>query len=610
MKCTEQAGAHLDTVCSKGVLLRCEGGHATAPWTMDLEQPKRPSCGNRFLQLGCSASAISMNHQKDHAHALREDEVCEALYFSGTAPATDCLGPISVRDIPGKGRGLVAQCEMRPGDLVMAVQPVVVLHGQQDAMPSPEALVEYLEKSWPSLPVRHRSIVRQMFVGSIDTHARTTSNHQPPTDRKLPIASEARAAADAETAAGTCGDGNDNGAVDFRAIVSYNAYGDEYEDLPAADLRGLPPRSHVGLWPYFNQLNHACAPNCVHYVVGSTMVVRAVQVIPEGCELLVSYLGRDDLAPRQVRQAALKARYGFICNCTRCQTEAELPEELQALLQQLYDRAQHELAPRFERLAASAASAAEEEGFYGAAGPRGALLLLLLIFMVPERVVLVLVLWAGPSSGTQQQQQQLASLESRLEDCARQLHLAIQAPVAASAACRLPGSGRQLTRVQAAQAAAYQLMELLHLHAEVTAAAAAGGGRTQAAASGALQACWHVLDAISRGSELQVFQACKMLSDALQATSRHHNHRHGKDGRDRTAKTAERQPKSSPSPSPPDGSPLPTCPPPVLTTPPPDEVREAASLLGLSLLARYGKLQGQRLTRMTQAAIRTSQRFF
>lgn len=66
--------------------------------------------------------------------------------------------------------------------------------------------------------------------------------------------------------------------VDLHAVVSYNAYGDEYEDLPAAGLRRAAPRSHVGLWPGFALLNHSCAPNCVQYVVGSTMTVRAVQV--------------------------------------------------------------------------------------------------------------------------------------------------------------------------------------------------------------------------------------------------------------------------------------------------------------------------------------------
>lgn len=83
-------------------------------------------------------------------------------------------------------------------------------------------------------------------------------------------------------------------------------------------------------------------------------------------------------------------------------------------------------------------------------------------------------------------------------------------------AASVTAAGRSLTRVQAAQAAAYQLLELLHLHAELSAAAAAAGGngaggpvagRYRQTAASALQACWHVLDAISRGSELQVHTA-------------------------------------------------------------------------------------------------------
>ncbi len=33
--------------------------------------------------------------------------------------------------LAGKGRGLVAGCQLRPGDLVMLARPLSVLHGQQ-----------------------------------------------------------------------------------------------------------------------------------------------------------------------------------------------------------------------------------------------------------------------------------------------------------------------------------------------------------------------------------------------------------------------------------------------------------------------------------------------
>jgi hypothetical protein len=80
--------------------------------------------------------------------------------------------------------------------------------------------------------------------------------------------------------------------------------------------------------------------------------------------------------------------------------------------------------------------------------------------------------------------------------------------------------------LQFTQAAAYQFLELLHLHAELLAAAAeaqataagapgaaapaaaasraASAAAASASAASALSACWHVLDGVARGSELQV----------------------------------------------------------------------------------------------------------
>lgn len=66
-------------------------------------------------------------------------------------------------------------------------------------------------------------------------------------------------------------------------LVRYNAFGDAFEDLAAAALRGARmPHSHVGCWPAFSLFNHSCVPNTVHYVVGQNMVVRATEDVPAG----------------------------------------------------------------------------------------------------------------------------------------------------------------------------------------------------------------------------------------------------------------------------------------------------------------------------------------
>lgn len=66
-------------------------------------------------------------------------------------------------------------------------------------------------------------------------------------------------------------------------LVKFNAFGDDYEDLAAAAVRGAAvPHSHMGLWPQFAMFNHACLPNAVHYNVGHALVVRAMEDVPAG----------------------------------------------------------------------------------------------------------------------------------------------------------------------------------------------------------------------------------------------------------------------------------------------------------------------------------------
>jgi hypothetical protein len=45
------------------------------------------------------------------------------------------------------------------------------------------------------------------------------------------------------------------------AILALNAFGDQYEDLAAATIKDVEPRSQIGVWPLFGMLNHSCVPN-------------------------------------------------------------------------------------------------------------------------------------------------------------------------------------------------------------------------------------------------------------------------------------------------------------------------------------------------------------
>lgn len=122
---------------------------------------------------------------------------------------------------------------------------------------------------------------------------------------------------------------------------------------------------YAGIWPVLAMINHSCSPNASVTVVGSSpswAVVRAAKPIPSGSEILINYAGAVCLhagffvmqilqrrvparsilmvwawacacacsqppaspcshagvhagAPASQRRAALRAGFGFVCNC-------------------------------------------------------------------------------------------------------------------------------------------------------------------------------------------------------------------------------------------------------------------------------------------------------
>lgn len=76
----------------------------------------------------------------------------------------------------------------------------------------------------------------------------------------------------------------------------------------------------TGFFALQSTMNHSCAPNAAADCDPSgQLVVSALQDIPVGAELLLSYIEEEgtDLADRQ----AMLWDYGFNCACSRCEAE-------------------------------------------------------------------------------------------------------------------------------------------------------------------------------------------------------------------------------------------------------------------------------------------------
>ncbi|KAG2701046.1 hypothetical protein I3760_06G025100 [Carya illinoinensis] len=72
----------------------------------------------------------------------------------------------------------------------------------------------------------------------------------------------------------------------------------------------------TGLYPVISIINHSCLPNSVLVFEGRLAVVRAVQHITQGAEVLISYI--ETAGSTMTRQKALTEQYLFTCTCPRC----------------------------------------------------------------------------------------------------------------------------------------------------------------------------------------------------------------------------------------------------------------------------------------------------
>lgn len=218
--------------------------------------------------------------------------------------------------IAGKGRGIVATEDIAPGQLLMLDPALALVDASTQQRPEPDDLVDaimgnpaILQSPWVPLlydgTKRSTQETPDLSLLSSAPPAAAGITSSPAPSSSSPSSSAAAAASphgSSPTVAGKKA-GFSKGSVKAKLakkraekesqtnlskilkLVNYNCYGDNHEDLAAAEARGETARGHVGLWPAFAMLNHSCIPNAMNYVMGRSMVVRAVKPIPAGSEV-------------------------------------------------------------------------------------------------------------------------------------------------------------------------------------------------------------------------------------------------------------------------------------------------------------------------------------
>ena len=74
--------------------------------------------------------------------------------------------------------------------------------------------------------------------------------------------------------------------------------------------------SGIGIYPLVSLVNHSCHPNACFVFAGNELMLRALEPIPAGAEITVSYVDCRRVAP--VRHAHLLKNYDFLCRCDVC----------------------------------------------------------------------------------------------------------------------------------------------------------------------------------------------------------------------------------------------------------------------------------------------------
>lgn len=190
-----------------------------------------------------------------------------AHFLNGTDPLKELDIPLfEIKDIPGKGKGLIARFNISSGTRILCEKPLLIVQ------PKPREELESVLAA--KLKALSKASQRQFL---------TLHNNFP-------------------------------GKFPFSGIVKTNA-------LPCGS--GSPVG---GVYPTLCLINHSCVPNA-HNSWNSTEeheTIYAIRPIKSGAEITISY---DHGGPSSARQAFLKESFGFTCTCSGCTLP---PSSLQA----------------------------------------------------------------------------------------------------------------------------------------------------------------------------------------------------------------------------------------------------------------------------------------
>ncbi|GAA5870529.1 hypothetical protein JCM1840_004792 [Sporobolomyces johnsonii] len=260
------------------------------------------------------------------AQAQRGEELDVADYVAKDA--------VEVKELEGRGRGLVAKRRIERGELLLVSQPLASAGRLGAQTKSVQERLQYTTGGNLWTETRDPWAVHEV-VAELAWRIAMEEEAVPGPPGQLPetlnkVVSNLWAGEELERADGDVSAGADSSRLE--GIVTFNGF--HVEDLAASPVGASPPSDEktdhfhapTALYPSFpSSLNHSCLPNTSYTFLSTLFVLRARTTIEAGEELVDSYV--DGMEPLEGREGKLK-KHGFVCGCGLCVEERTVGEEV------------------------------------------------------------------------------------------------------------------------------------------------------------------------------------------------------------------------------------------------------------------------------------------
>lgn len=215
-------------------------------------------------------------------------------------PGTPASPPFEERELPGRGRGLIANKTVFRGDRIFAYTPVLLLDDEAYEALDEDEWVKLEAAAVEQLPAASRAEFWQLF-------GQPTVN--PVTDR-----------------------------INTNAFEIDTAKGTFYGVFPEiAVSHSILSAARSIACSFGQRLNHDCRPNAAYFFdeESFTHYVHATTTVAPGTELTITYI--DPHMPRSQRRRRLSSSWGFQCTCSLCTAHASISQESDSRLKQITD---------------------------------------------------------------------------------------------------------------------------------------------------------------------------------------------------------------------------------------------------------------------------------